>query len=132
MLEVLERALLEQCSSMLCSCTTLDVNSRSRWLETPLSHAAENGDQAVVELLLSRPDVDPGPRDNWGRTPLSFAAGSGHEAVVGQLQRSGCVGFNFKTDRDWAILLSSAENRHKAVVRLAGLGRPAICDRYRA
>jgi len=49
---------------------------------TPLSWAAEAGDEAVVELLLKRKDVNPDRPDNYGQTPLSWAAENGGEGVV--------------------------------------------------
>ncbi|KJZ70211.1 hypothetical protein HIM_10397 [Hirsutella minnesotensis 3608] len=39
--------------------------------KTPLSRAAEKGDEAVEELLLARDSVDPSFKDIIGRTPLS-------------------------------------------------------------
>lgn len=48
---------------------------------TPLSHAAENGHEAVINLLLEKgAEVD--LKDNSGRTPLSWAAENGHKTLV--------------------------------------------------
>ncbi|KAF2468410.1 uncharacterized protein BDR25DRAFT_265562, partial [Lindgomyces ingoldianus] len=49
---------------------------------TPLSYAAEYGNEAVVKLLLGVSDVDPDSKCKSERTPLSWAAEKGHEAVV--------------------------------------------------
>ena len=48
---------------------------------TPISWAAGNGHEEVVNLLLGRGDVDPDRADNAGRTPISWASENGHEAV---------------------------------------------------
>ncbi len=57
--------------------------------QTPLSWAAENGHEAVVQQLLAK-GADIETKDTWyGRTPLSWAAENGHEAVVQQLLAKG-------------------------------------------
>jgi hypothetical protein len=59
---------------------------------TPLSWAAGNGYNAIVNLLLAKDDIDPDLKDSqYGQTPLSWAARNGHEAVVKLLLETGQV-----------------------------------------
>lgn len=55
---------------------------------TPLWIAADNGWEAVVELLLQK-GAKVESKDDFGKTPLSIAAGNGHEAVVELLLQNG-------------------------------------------
>ena len=49
---------------------------------TPLSWAAENGHEEVVNILLGQEEVNPDKADNFNVTPLCKAAENGHEGVV--------------------------------------------------
>ncbi|KAJ7582134.1 ankyrin repeat-containing domain protein, partial [Mycena floridula] len=51
----------------------VDVNAKSKGLQTALSIAAGEVNLAVASLLLSRGDVDRNVRDRHGRTPLYIA-----------------------------------------------------------
>ncbi|KAH7132772.1 ankyrin repeat-containing domain protein [Dactylonectria macrodidyma] len=57
---------------------------------TPLSFAAESGQEAVVRLLLEKGAAIESKDDN-GCTPLSLAAKRGDEAIVRLLLEKGAV-----------------------------------------
>ncbi len=96
----------------------VQVNSKDRVSETPLSWAACNGHQAVVRLLLEREDVQADSKSWTGATPLSSAAGAGREAIVKLLLDRKDVQVDSK-DRVGLTPLSSATIRgHEAIVRL--------------
>jgi len=57
----------------------------TKYGQTPLSWAAENGHERVVEVLLERNDANPELADKNGRAPLSWASQNGHEGVVNLL-----------------------------------------------
>jgi ankyrin repeat protein len=58
-----------------------NIESKDKYGQTPLFHAAGNTDGAVVQLLLENgAQID--ARDNYGRTPLSRAEAHGRKEVV--------------------------------------------------
>src|SRR3984957_4453986 len=87
--------------------------------KSPLSISAENGHEAIVELLLARDDVDVNSKDRqYGLTPLLWAASNGHEAVVKQFLARDDVNTNSKDSNgrmplSWAVMCG-----HEAVVKL--------------
>jgi ankyrin repeat protein len=86
---------------------------------TPLSWAAENGSEAVVQLLLETGQVEVDSKDRNGRTPLAWAARKGREAVVQLLLETGQVDINLREAVFGQTPLACAvENGSEAVVQL--------------
>lgn len=67
----------------------VDPYSKDGEGRTPLSWAAENGHERVVELLLAEKGVEVDMKSVNGRTPLYRAAEKGHEKVVELLRKAG-------------------------------------------
>ncbi len=63
------------------------IESKDPYSRTPLSYAAENGLQSIVERLLQIDNVDPDSKDMYNRTPLSLAAENGYKSIVERLLR---------------------------------------------
>ena len=86
--------------------------------ETPISWAARNGQDGVVQLLLEQEDAIPDRPDYGGQTPLSWAAVNGHDGVVKLLLGRKDVNPD-RPDNDGQTPLSwAAWNGHDGVVRL--------------
>ncbi|KAL1955231.1 hypothetical protein VTO42DRAFT_8890 [Malbranchea cinnamomea] len=88
--------------------------------QSALSHAAERGHAAVVELLLR---YESGARflnagDTGGQTPLLWASTLGHDDVVRLLLAQKEIDVNSKTSEGYTPLLGAAVNGHVGVVEL--------------
>ncbi|KAH8665584.1 ankyrin repeat protein [Ilyonectria robusta] len=93
---------------------SLDVrDSRGR---TPLSLAAENGHEAVVDLLLEK-DVDLETKDNDDPTPLCLAINNRDEAVVKLLLKKD-INLEVKDHNGYTPLLQAVMKGHEVVVKL--------------
>lgn len=93
------------------------VNSRDSYARTPLSLAAENGNEALAKMLVdSGATVDPPAGDHY--SPLYVAAENGHEKVMKIL-----IGAEDKADVNWkdrydVPLIAAAAKGHEAVVKI--------------
>ena len=86
--------------------------------QSPLSRAAEKGQEMVVKQLLDNgADVESKDNKYGGRTPLLWAAEKGHKAVVNLLLKKGAQ-LESKTSSGQTPLSSAAEKGHDAVVKL--------------
>jgi tetratricopeptide (TPR) repeat protein len=92
---------------------------KSQNSQTPLSWAAQNGHEAVIELLLAKDGVDPDLKESQsGLTPLWWAAEKGHEAAVKLLLETGKVKVDSEDKDGRTPLWWAARNGHEAVVML--------------
>jgi hypothetical protein len=83
-----------------------------------LGSASENGQEAMVKLLLATDEVEVELKDKEGRTSLSRAAKNGHKAVVKLLLEAAKVDVNAKFKDGQTPLSLAAASGHKAVVKL--------------
>ena len=84
---------------------------------TPLSWAAENGNEIMVKLLLEK-GAEVNVKDTeCGQTPLSLAARRGHEAVAKLLLKKGAE-MDIEDDSCRTPLSWAAGNGYEAVVKL--------------
>jgi tetratricopeptide (TPR) repeat protein len=85
--------------------------------QMPLSRAAQDGQEAVVRLLLDTGKVDVDLKDERGRTPLWWAAEGGHLAVVELLLSNG-ADVNTQGGEYGNALQAASQGGHLAVVEL--------------
>ena len=98
----------------------INPNSSSKYGQTPLSWAVENGHEGIVKLLLERKDVNPDTPDTIdGRTPLSWAAMKGYEGIVKLLLGRKDVNPNASDTTAGQTPLSwAAAKGHEGIVKL--------------
>jgi ankyrin repeat protein len=96
----------------------VDIEAMDKDNLTPLSWAAKNGHDVIVELLLNTGIVEVEARDKDGQTPLLWAAKNGHEAVAKLLLDIGKADIKAKDQDKKTPLLHAAENGNEAVVKL--------------
>jgi ankyrin repeat protein len=109
------------------------IDERDMDLRTPLSLAAANGHEAVVELLTGAGKADVEAKDRYGQTPLSWAAANGHHTVVELLVGKGNADVEAKDRYGQTPLSWAAANGHHTVVELlVGKGKADVDskDRY--
>ncbi|KAL1966142.1 hypothetical protein VTN77DRAFT_4890 [Rasamsonia byssochlamydoides] len=102
--------------NVLLATRKVDINSRSKDGQTPLSWAAEKRHEAVVKLLLEN-GANTECKDKFGWTPLSWAARGWNEVVVKLLLENG-ADIESKDNPGQTPLSLAEGNRHEAVVKL--------------
>lgn len=97
----------------------VEADSKKKYSRTPLSWAAGDGREMVVQLLLSTGQVEIDAKDWWfGRTALSWAAANGRETVVQLLLNTSQVEVDAKDKEGRTPLSWAAWNGREAVVQL--------------
>lgn len=86
--------------------------------QTPLSHAAEKGNKAVIMLLQQRNDINVNVQDEDGNTPLLCAARDGKDEVVQLLLARDDIDVSIKGWMGKTAISYAAENGNEGVVRL--------------
>ena len=95
-----------------------DINQSDCMVFTPLMHAAWQGNEGVVKLLLARDDIKPDKPNIDGRTPLWWASSNGHEGLVELLLARNDVNPN-KVSKYGSTPLSRAScDGHEGIVKL--------------
>ncbi|RJE24666.1 Ankyrin repeat protein [Aspergillus sclerotialis] len=93
-----------------------DVNLRDDQGRTPLSYAAERGQEDTVKLLLDH-DAQLDSEDRYCRTPLSSAAYTGRESIVKLLLEYGAR-LDSKDENGWTPLSLAVTRGHESIVKL--------------
>jgi ankyrin repeat protein len=106
------RILLQQWISKRYDLNQCDFSGR-----TPLSFAAESGQEGTVKQLLDTCRVNIDSSDNNGRTPLSWAAWNGQERIVKQLLDTGKVDADSRDNSGRTPLSWAAWNGQERIVK---------------
>jgi len=114
-----------QAMSLLFGRKYINPDRPDHYGKTPLSRAAESGNDAVVRLLLGREDVSPDRPDNYGKTPLAWAASRGQDGAVRLLLGREDVSPDGLDNYGQTPLSRAASRGHDGVVRLL-LGREDV------
>ena len=88
-------------------------------MKTCLMVAAQQGNEAAVELLLQQPDLDVNLMDSVGYTALHFASSSGQLGVVGRLlEHPSLTCLNARNSYGSTALMMALMNNHLKCVEL--------------
>jgi Ankyrin repeats (3 copies)/Ankyrin repeat len=93
--------------------TMHDANGRAA-----LHHAAWNGHEKVVEMLLKVETMDVTMQSTHGLTALHYAAWTGHEKVVEMLLKVETMDVTIQTKEGWTALHCAARHGHEKVVEM--------------
>ncbi|EGX45684.1 hypothetical protein AOL_s00159g4 [Orbilia oligospora ATCC 24927] len=102
-------------ASLLLATGKVEVDARKQGGRTPLSYAAAEGHDEIIDMLLER-GAGLDSQDVLGRTPLSYAAERGHTTAVELLLRRNARPWSAHDSR--TPLSHAAANGHAPVVEL--------------
>ncbi|GLB05653.1 hypothetical protein AtubIFM57258_000942 [Aspergillus tubingensis] len=117
-IDVLEILLKQSWSFPFVLRTTrwIDVNEVDNSGLSPLAHAAYNGNESIVSLLLSKRGIRPDVRAFSGRTPFGYAAGRGHLNIIKMLLATGKVDPDSVDYAGLTPIVYAADAQHEDVV----------------
>ena len=95
----------------------IDVNRRSRWGETPLYQAIQQGRLVEAQMLLNA-NADPNLANDSAQTPLSWAAAEGNEGSLELLLQQSTIALDLIDELGRTPLARAAENGHTKAVRI--------------
>jgi len=96
---------------------THGVDLKDGYHRTPISHAAEQGHVAVVQLLLQQ-GAKVNSKDQWSQTPLSYAVEAGKSEAMCLLLEQRDVDVNTNDEYGWTPLLYASKAVNSKAVRL--------------
>ncbi|CAG9978718.1 unnamed protein product [Clonostachys byssicola] len=114
------KILLEESGPNLDTNSTfaLDPDARDWYSQTPLIWAAQAGQEEIVKMLLSNPNVNPNSRDRINQTALLVAAKGGFPGVVKLILSTKGIEPDVKDVDDQTPLSWAAAGGEHEVVRL--------------
>lgn len=96
----------------------VDPNTKDAHGYTPLCQAACIGQNDVVKILLTAPDIDVNLEDAYGWTPLCYAASQGHIETVKMLLAAPGIDANKANNEGETPLHCAVSAQQPAIVRL--------------
>ncbi|KAJ6257759.1 Vegetative incompatibility protein [Drechslerella dactyloides] len=94
-----------------------DVNLQCLAGRSPLSYAAEKGNEHVLRLLLSQPNVDVNLPDRKGQSPIHYAAIRGKGSIISILIETSGVNIALRDNNGQTALSYAVIHGHEGVVR---------------
>ncbi|KAH9484709.1 Vegetative incompatibility protein HET-E-1 [Psilocybe cubensis] len=90
--------------------------SRTSDYHTPLTLAATNGVDTIVNSLLLCPDIDINAQTHSGETALMLASANGHHSIVLALLACDNIAVNLSNKLGYTALIQAIRNGHHATV----------------
>jgi ankyrin repeat protein len=96
---------------------SISINTQDLEMRTPLSCAAERGQEGIVRLLLSYLDIHVNLTNNNKESPLAYAVKNGHEAIVQLLLNRPDIDVNSQDSNGTSPLMIAATSGYDGIVR---------------